>query len=198
MAPSLVYLGNDQVQHSEQPSTLITKGQCQTIHSTNTNYWCQSPKTDQHRLDLREKKKSTEIGKKEKSTEAWKEYSGQRWEGLDGCVTLNYKIEFQVKGWERGIRWHNLGTTTKLVAMVWACAAKRRESVPKLFFWKNIVNRGCYVYQYAWDWLCCYCPHLFDEYATGRSSRRSWHVIVGQYLVTCYWPSHWTVTRYVV
>jgi len=28
-------------------------------------------------------------------------FSGQRWEWLDGCVALNYKIDFQVKGWER-------------------------------------------------------------------------------------------------
>jgi len=28
---------------------------------------------------------------------------------------------------ETRIRWHNLGTTAKQVAMVWACAAKRRQ-----------------------------------------------------------------------
>jgi len=39
-----------------------------------------------------------------------------------------YKIEFQVRV-ERGTRitWHNFCTTAKQVAMVWACAAKRRQ-----------------------------------------------------------------------
>jgi len=30
---------------------------------------------------------------------------------------------------ETRIRWHNLGTTAKQVVMVWACAAKRRQSL---------------------------------------------------------------------
>jgi len=56
-------------------------------------------------------------------------FSGQRWEWLNGCEAWSYRIEFQVKGWEREtrIRWHHLGTTAKQVAMVNACAAKRRQ-----------------------------------------------------------------------
>jgi len=58
-------------------------------------------------------------------------FRGQRWEWSDGCVALSYKIEFQVKGWETRIGWHNLGTTAEQVVMVWACAAKRRQWLGK-------------------------------------------------------------------
>jgi len=42
-------------------------------------------------------------------------FRGQRWGRFDGRVTWRYKIEFQVKGWERDyrIRRHNIGTTAK-------------------------------------------------------------------------------------
>jgi len=56
-------------------------------------------------------------------------FSKQRWEWSDGCVMLRKKIKSQVKSWEREIRnrWYNTDTTAKQVAMVWACAAKRRH-----------------------------------------------------------------------
>jgi len=55
-------------------------------------------------------------------------WSGQRWELLDGCVAWSYKIEHQVKGWEREtrFRWQHLSTTAKQVVMIRACAARRR------------------------------------------------------------------------
>ena len=53
-------------------------------------------------------------------------------------VTLQ---EFQVKGWESRIRWHNLGTTAKQVAIVWACTAKRTQ-------WLGEEMYG------VWSWEC--------------------------------------------
>jgi len=40
------------------------------------------------------------------------------------CVVLSYKIEFHVKGWETRIRWHNLGSTAKQVAIGMCCENK--------------------------------------------------------------------------
>ena len=48
--------------------------------------------------------------------------SVQRSEWLDRCVALSSKIEFQER-----VERHNLSTTAKQAAMVWACAAKRRQ-----------------------------------------------------------------------
>jgi len=84
---------------------------------------------------------------------------GQRWVWLDGCVTLSYKPEFQIKGWESKIRWHNLGTTAKQAAMVWHMLRKedndwvkkwmeyevqgaRSSSRPKKT-WTEIVEKDC-------------------------------------------------------
>jgi len=37
VAPALALLGTDQIQHIEQPPTLITTGEHQRIHITDTN-----------------------------------------------------------------------------------------------------------------------------------------------------------------
>ena len=49
---------------------------------------------------------------------------------LDGCVAWNYKREFQVKGWEREtrIRWTNLDTTAKQVAMVYWHVLRKEDN----------------------------------------------------------------------
>jgi len=62
---------------------------------------------------------------------------------------------------ETRIRWHNLGTTAKQVAMVWACAAKKRQWLGEEMYgvwsgrcqakpwgrpkktWKDIVEKDC-------------------------------------------------------
>ena len=43
-------------------------------------------------------------------------------------VALSKKTDFQVRSWEREIRyrWHNIGITAEQAAMIWACVAKRR------------------------------------------------------------------------
>jgi len=68
-------------------------------------------------------------------------FSGQRWEWSDGCVTLSYKIQFQAKSWETRTRWHNLGTTAKQAALVWAHVAKRRQWLHEEIY--GVWSGGC-------------------------------------------------------
>jgi len=39
MALALVYIGTDQIQHTDKWPMLITMAQCQRRHAANTNYW---------------------------------------------------------------------------------------------------------------------------------------------------------------
>jgi len=64
----------------------------------------------------------------------------QRWEFLDGYVALSYKIEFQVKGWETRIEWHNLGTTAKTGCNGMGMCCEKKT----MLGWRNGV----------WSWRC--------------------------------------------
>jgi len=63
----------------------------------------------------------------------WAEMRMVRWSVCG--VKLQYRVPSKrLRERETRIRWHNLGTTAKQVAMVWACAAKKKTMIG----WRNV------------------------------------------------------------
>jgi len=54
-------------------------------------------------------------------------FSGQRWEWLDGCVALSYKIEFQVNGWEKRLELDDIISVLQQNRLWWYGHVLRKE-----------------------------------------------------------------------